>query len=225
MDNKNLYINLDNHIDLTGFDNLHYKICRGFSRARHLANIGNLDVGTENVINDTSYTHLCHVYQAYKKYPTESEIKNASKDLDKSELSVFLKFALGGYDLYQTYFVNEIPEYFPETFSWINNLKALRVFSEIKESYFMTLDSGGIPFEHYHPDGGKIVDFIHIRPRMSRPFYIRDINTSEKIYIDARSAWWDDRIPHGGDPVMFPTYTLRIDGVFTDEFRQKILNE
>ena len=222
---SNMYVDLDQYIDLTEFDSLHYKICRGFSKARHLATIGNLDVNVKNILTDGTYTHLCQSFKQYNTYPTESEIRKLSCDLDSNELSVFLKFAMGGYDLYQTYFVEPLKDYFLEAHTWIHNLKTIGIFSNITESYFLTLDSGGIPFEHFHPDQGVASEFLHIRPKVSRPFYIRDARTLEKTYINSRVAWWDDRISHGGDPVMFPTYTLRIDGTFTDHFRQKILNE
>lgn len=225
MVNKMLYSNLDKYVDLTEFDNLHYKICQGFAKSRHLATIGNLDVEVKNIFTNDSFTQLCQSFNTYNSYSDDSEIKQLTKDFTSDELSVFLKFALGGYDLYQTYFIESLKDYFLEIYNWIENLKELNIFSSITESCFLTLDSGGIPFEHYHPDSGTIAEFIHIRPKISRPFYIKDFNSLEKTYIDARVAWWDDRIPHGGDSIMFPTYTLRIDGVFTDHFRQKLLHE
>ena len=221
---NNLYATLDQYIDLTEFDNLHYKICRGLAKSRHLATVGNLDVNVENILTDGSYTHLCQIFKLYKSYPDSSEIKNISKDLNENELAVFLKYGFGGYDLYQTYFIEPLKDYFLEAYIWINNLKTLGIFVNIDEAYFLTLDSGGIPFDHYHPNRGSAAEFLHIRPKLVRPFYVKDSNTLEKTYIDARVAWWDDRVIHGGDPVKFPTYTLRIDGVFTDEFREKALN-
>lgn len=220
-----MYATLDNYIDTSELDKLHYKICRGFSKARHLATIGNLDVSPTNILENSSYLHLCQAYQNYKMETDSSEIKIVSNDLDDNEMAVFLKFALGGYDMYQTYFIEPLKEYFIEVHQWIENLKDQKIFSKINESYFLTLDAGAIPFEHYHVDQGAVSEFLYIRPRLDRPFYIKDKHSQEKIYIDAKVAWWDDRVIHGGDPVMKPTYTLRIDGEFTDEFRRKVLDE
>jgi hypothetical protein len=224
MSKNKLYADLEEYIDLNEFDNLHYKICKGFAKARHLASVGNFESSIDNIVKNTSYDHLCQVYQNYQLCAENTEIKKISNDLKDSELAVFLKFALGGNDSYHTYFVDPLREFFPEVDTWIKNLKLQNIFSTIEESTFLTLDSGGIPFEHFHPDKGTPAEFIHIRPKIVRPFYIRNDITSEKVYINARAAWWDDRLPHGGDPVLTPTYTLRIDGVFTDEFRQKISN-
>jgi hypothetical protein len=224
MFNGKLYADLDQYVDLEDFDKLHYKICKGFSKARHLATIGNLDVNMENILTDGTYTHLCQSFNQYKTYPPTSEIKQISKDLNSNDLAVFLKFAIGGYDLYQTYFIEPLKDYFPEIYIWIENLKTNNIFSSITEAYFLTLDAGGIPFDHYHPDQGFAAEFIHIRSNIARPFYIKDSKTLEKTYIDSRVAWWDDRVIHGGDPVMFPTYTLRIDGIFTEQFRKKVLH-
>ena len=220
-----LYYSLEKYLDLSKFDSLHYKICRGFSKAKHLATLGNLEVSMNNILKSDDYMHLCQTYDIYKKLPPISEIKKESSDLTNDELSLFLKFALGGYDSYQTYFIEPLKDYFPETHDWIENLKTNNIFSSITESYFLTLDAGGIPFEHYHPDSGSMVEFLHIRPKTLRPLYIKDNTTLEKTYIESRAAWWDDRLTHGGDSVMLPTYTLRIDGVFTDEFRKKLLDE
>jgi len=222
--NKSVYTNLESFINLEEFDHLHYKICLGFAKSRHLSRIGNLEVNTKNILPNNGYRHLCQVYQDYKEFSEDSEIKKISNGLDETDLSVFLKFAMGGYDSYQTYYIEPLNEYFPEVYKWIINFKTIGIFSSISESYFLTLDAGGIPFEHYHPDNGRIAEFIHIRPKIVRPFYVRDNKTLEKIYIDARAAWWDDRLIHGGGAISMPSYSLRIDGVFTDEFRQKIAN-
>ena len=40
--------------------------------------------------------------------------------------------------------------------------------------------------------------------------------------INTRAAWWNDVDLHGGNRVMAQTYSLRIDGKFTEEFRQQL---
>jgi hypothetical protein len=132
---------------------------------------------------------------------------------------------MGGYDLYITYQKNLFEDYFPGLLNWINNLE---IFQTITDAYIMTVDSGGIPFEHHHPpvddnDISKLSEFVHIRPNLDRPFYVRDSLTRKKHYIDTRVAYWNDQDSHGGDIIFKPSYSLRIDGVFTDSFKEKIL--
>ena len=44
----------------------------------------------------------------------------------------------------------------------------------------------------------------------------------KKYYINSRVGWWNDRDIHGGDTSPAPSYAIRIDGIFTDEFRKQI---
>jgi hypothetical protein len=94
----------------------------------------------------------------------------------------------------------------------------------------MTLEAGGIPWEHCDPestaDEGEdfIPEFIHIKTDLDRPFYMIDQVAKERKYINTRVAWWNERDWHGGEPINRPTYTLRINGRFSDDFKQKILN-
>lgn len=47
--------------------------------------------------------------------------------------------------------------------------------------------------------------------------------TNEKLYIESYSAWFDTvNQYHGSDAREGLTFSIRVDGVFTDEFRAKI---
>jgi hypothetical protein len=52
--------------------------------------------------------------------------------------------------------------------------------------------------------------------------YVRDSLTLEKYYVNSRVAYWNDQDRHGGDPSNTPTYAIRIDGKFTEKFKEKI---
>ena len=104
-----------------------------------------------------------------------------------------------------------------------------KVFSHIGRATFFVQEAGGISFEHKDPSVDPEYpdvpsEFIHLSPSVDRPFYVRDFETEEKTYIRTRAGYWNDQDYHGGDPVMKPTYSLRIDGRFTDEFKAKIKN-
>jgi hypothetical protein len=68
-----------------------------------------------------------------------------------------------------------------------------------------------------------VPEFIHIKTDLDRPFYLIDPLSKEKTYITTRAAWWNERDWHGGEPILKPTYTFRVDGTFTNEFKEKIL--
>lgn len=234
-----LFIDLEKHIDLTEFDSLHPEICRGIATARHLAYNG-LHTINPGTINPSSQGYpvkpIYEMYTLWESLPDTDPVKVFGKDLDYNELTSYLKFALGGYDLYSLYKVldvdhhthgiGEIEQHFPGLVTWIVNFKRKNVFSFIHSATLMTLEAGGIPWEHYDPEvineKGTPSEFIHIKTDLDRPFYMIDPATHKKTYMNTRVAWWDENDWHGGEPIQRPTYTLRINGGFSKEFKEKI---
>lgn len=242
------YIDLSQCINLEKFDVLHPKICRGFSLAKDLALIGNIDVPKDFMNLDLYENQFKPLFKAHEEFlnlPDNDPIKINGKNLNDNDFSMYLKWVLGGYDLYSFYILydfkdgwrndinkrgrTETANYFPEVVSWIDSLIEQEIFSHIGRVIFFVQESGGISFEHKDPSIDPnspdiLSEFIHIRPTLDRPFYIRDSETLEKTYIDTRIGYWNDQDWHGGDPVMKPTYSLRIDGVFTKSFKEKLKN-
>jgi hypothetical protein len=156
----------------------------------------------------------------------------------------YLKMAMGSYDPYIYYYLWEegswdnrtaprklTPEatYFPNVVKWIESLVGT-VFEDIGRVIFFHCEADGIPFEHRDLDaknGVNVVkphrnEFIHIRPNTKKAFYIWDPEKKNKVYLNTRAAWWNDVDWHGGERIMEQSYSLRIDGKFTEEFRQKL---
>jgi len=220
--NNFLYFSLDNHVPLKEFDNLHLSICSGLAKSRKNSQTANLRVDPKQIVKSNQFTHLSEVYKSFYEASTNSELKQHARDLTFDELAYYLKFALGGYDLYQTYFIYDNQEHFGKLCQWIENLKTQNIFKEIHKAYILTLDAGGIPFEHFHYADQPVEEFIHVRPKISRPFYVRDPIEDKKVYMQTRVNWWNTRLKHGGDKMMKPSYTVRIDGKFTDYIKSKI---
>ncbi len=66
-------------------------------------------------------------------------------------------------------------------------------------------------------------DFIWMRTNKKKPFYMLNHLTGEKAYVASYSAWFDSVNQfHGSDSCEGLSYSIRIDGVFTDEFREQI---
>jgi hypothetical protein len=61
-----------------------------------------------------------------------------------------------------------------------------------------------------------------VRPNLDKPFYIWDAETDEKILTDKQAIWFNDQDWHAGGRVNKQSYSLRIDGPFTDEFRERL---
>lgn len=243
------YIDLSSIVNLTDFDNLHPEICRSFALSKHIASVGLIDVpdgymNTDLYVNQFKLLHKA--YQEFSNLPDSHPIKIGGNCFTSdNDIAVYLKYALGGYNLYTFYVVydfkdgwrndpsirgeGDVIDYFPGVVSWLNKLVSDNVFSHIGRATFFVQEAGGVSFEHHDPsldpENPDITsEFIHFRTTLDRPFYVRDSETLEKTYINARAAYWNDQDRHGGDTVLTPTYSFRVDGVFTEEFRLKIKN-
>jgi hypothetical protein len=66
-------------------------------------------------------------------------------------------------------------------------------------------------------------EFVWFRTNLSKPFYMLDHRTGEKLYVDSYSAWFDTVNQfHGSDPCDGLTFSIRVDGHFTPEFKRLI---
>jgi len=241
------YFDLSEFININSFIDLHPYICKGIVLGSKDADHGVLTDPTGSINLDIYKNKFKPLHKAYEQFlnlPNDNIIKSIGTEFNNNnDLALYLKFALGGYDLYSFYVLvdfengwrdtNELigngkcSKYFPEVMSWLNRLIENKIFSHIGRATFFVQESGGVSFEHkdpsLDPEYPEITsEFIHIRPHLRRPFYIRDKETSEKFYIDAKIAYWNDQDYHGGDSVMEPTYAFRVDGVFTDQFKENL---
>ncbi len=163
----------------------------------------------------------------------------------RNKFTRYLKMATGAYDPYIYYFLweegswddrtaprklTEEAEYFPNVVKWVESTIEQGIFENIGRVIFFHCDHDGIPFEHRDLDaknGMNITfphrnEFIHIRPNTKKAFYIWDPTTKNKTYLNTRAAWWNDQDWHGGERIIEQSYSLRIDGKFTEEFRKKL---
>jgi hypothetical protein len=163
---------------------------------------------------------------------------------ERNVFTRYLKHAMSAYDPYIYYYLWEegswddrtaprklTPEadYFPNVVKWVESLVG-SIFQDIGRVIFFHCEADGIPFEHRDLDaknGINVVkphrnEFIHIRPNTKKAFYVWDPEKKNKVYLNTRAAWWNDVDWHGGERIMEQSYSLRIDGKFTDEFRKRL---
>lgn len=240
------YIDLSNHVDLSDYDKLHPNICRGIATSKSLAYSGMNDMPETRVnskIYNNDFTPLYETNKILKNLSEDNPHRIATKDLNDNQLSVYLKFAFGGYDLYSFYVlidfefgwrkdsniknISQLGTHFPNLIDWTYGLIDKKIFSHIGRACLFIQEAGGVSIEHTDEyldnDGiGIQTEFIHIQQTLDRKFYVRDNETNEKTYLTSRVSYFNDQDWHGGEPVMKPTYSYRIDGIFTEEFRNKI---
>jgi hypothetical protein len=85
-------------------------------------------------------------------------------------------------------------------------------------------DAGkAVPPHRDHLDTEICNEFVWFRTNLVKPFYVFNHATGEKEYIESYSAWFDAVNQfHGSEAVSGLSFSIRVDGVFTDEFRSKI---
>jgi len=183
--------------------------------------------------NDPVYLGGIDLFKDFKNYK------------QRNKFTRYLKMAMGAYDPYIYYFLweegswddrtaprklTEEAQYFPNVVKWVEDFITLGVFEHIGRVIFFHCEADGIPFEHRDLDAKNGIDvvaphrneFIHIRPNTKKAFYLWDPETKDKTYLNTRAAWWNDVDWHGGEQIMEQSYSLRIDGKFTEEFRKKL---
>ncbi|HVG04703.1 MAG TPA: hypothetical protein VM937_07140 [Burkholderiaceae bacterium] len=79
------------------------------------------------------------------------------------------------------------------------------------------------PAHRDHIETGLCHEFIWFRTNFRKPFYMLDPSTGERQYVDSYSAWFDTVNQfHGTDAHQGLGFSIRVDGIFTDQFRQRI---
>ena len=162
----------------------------------------------------------------------------------RNKFTRYLKMAMGAYDPYIYYYLweegswddrtaprnlTDEAQYFPNVVKWVESLVGT-IFEDIGRVIFFHCEADGIPFEHRDLDAKTGLnieyphrnEFIHIRPNTKKAFYLWDPEKQNKVYLNTRAAWWNDQDWHGGERIMEQSYSLRIDGKFTEEFRKKL---
>lgn len=243
------HFELENFVNMEVFDKIQLDILKGIATAKSNADHGYLlpfaIYNPAELSHQLNVTPLMTAYQTYLGLEDSDPIKITGTDIEKTygynALSTFIKYVYSAHDLYSHYLLwdyyqgwrdspnarelTKIADHFPSLIKWIDNLVVDCIFSKIGRAYLISIDSNGYSFEHRDPPhdlDAVFPEFIHIRPNLIRPFYVYDPSTKEKHYINSRVGWWNDTDLHGGDITTSPSYAVRIDGVFTDEFRNKI---
>jgi hypothetical protein len=80
-----------------------------------------------------------------------------------------------------------------------------------------------IPAHRDHIETGVCHEFFWFRTNLKKRFYMLNHKTNERKYVEGYSAWFDSvNQYHGSDAAHGLTFSIRVDGKFTDEFRTKI---
>jgi hypothetical protein len=246
--NSQPYINLDSYIDLEGFKKLHYKICKGLVLAQYkkegnMVKPGGCKAGMEQGIKP-----LFQALEEYHALPEDHDLRVLGREIgeysNRDQFMLFLKLSMGAYDPYQFVFLKTedggwesrfdekawTPDatLFPELKIWLESLVGTVfehlgriIFFKAEHDCLMPLHRDLIlPNEHDYFDHRH--EFIHLRTSLDKPFYIWDPETDTKILTESHATFFNDQDWHAGGRTNKQTYSLRVDGPFTEDFRKKL---
>lgn len=85
-------------------------------------------------------------------------------------------------------------------------------------------DSGRAVTPHRDHDSAELChEFIWFRTNFGKPFYMLNPETGERSYVKSHAAWFDTvNQYHGADSTGGLSFSIRVDGVFSDAFRSRI---
>ena len=108
-----------------------------------------------------------------------------------------------------------------EEFSELIDFIATLPFAATGRMIIMYDDSGRSVSAHRDHDSEELChEFIWLRTNLDKPFFMLNPDTGEKRYVAGHSAWFDTVNQfHGADASGGLSFSMRVDGRFTDEFR------
>jgi hypothetical protein len=234
------FIDASPFVDIDGLLDLNAEICSGIAKSQHIAGIYG-----PGIVNSSRYGNFLHMQKEIESDPNlVKEYKWDQMNLNQKRLfcklyknlyspntSVYLKEAIDHTNLQvylekandKFYTYNDNIQFFPNVQKWLESLIG-DVFTQFGRTLFFV-------HEHdcellTHRDGTKYRphknEFLWINPTGIKNFFIYDEDREEKHYVKSRCAFFNDLDMHGGEKNSTMTWTLRIDGVFTDQFRKKL---
>jgi hypothetical protein len=111
-----------------------------------------------------------------------------------------------------------------EEFSELMDFIAGLPFEATARMIIMYDDSGRAVSAHRDHDSIDLChEFIWFRTNLDKPFYMLNSDTGERLYVQSHSAWFDTVNQfHGADATGSLSFSIRVDGRFNEEFRQRI---
>ncbi len=109
---------------------------------------------------------------------------------------------------------------FPELMDFIATLP----FKGTARMLIIYDESGRAVSAHRDHDSAELChEFIWFRTNLDKPFYMLNPETGERLDVAGHSAWFDTvNQYHGADETGALSFSIRVDGVFSDEFRAMI---
>lgn len=234
--NGRLWVSFDDHIDLKRLEGLEPEIAKGIALAGHLAEP--LSTTTVESQYDKSVVETTVWMLENPNDPELLDLKNSGATFrqqfdfvrfrhktvvfgEKIMLRSLENYA-GGFARKHIGRLNtdrEAYKYFPGLKSFIEDSN---IFKDIGRTLiFMSSPKAGVEIHSDYADRKTRRDqFIWLNIKGQKKFFVLDEN-DQKDYIIGNCCVFDNANWHGADPVQGSSFTVRVDGSFTDEWMHK----
>jgi hypothetical protein len=173
------------------------------------------DINDQKMLKELSFDQLAIFFKLYENMYSASTVVYIRDFLEQKSFKSYIKKAKADATGYTDNAKN-----FPNLIKWISKLP----FTEVGRTLFFL-------HEHdckllIHRDGPSYTphknEFLWFNPVGKKTFFIYDELNDKKHFVNTSAAFFNDLDMHGGDPVDSMSWSLRIDGVFTPEFRKQL---
>lgn len=242
--NKKPFIYLDNHITAPDWNKLHSEVCLGIAKSNW-----NKKFVSSGVHTDWRKDEITPYMMEYEKhldpYSKSLFLRCVSTDEKIKFLTAFgpvphpfwglfirnnkrvertgIRNKSVGADCEWT----ENARYFPTLVDFIKKMP----FTEIGRVMLFMTEANNQTVPHYdgmHQDERPNDDFVWFTTKEgTKNIYVMDSETKQRIYADQKSkfVWFNEMDYHGTEPVGNFSFSIRIDGKFNPELREKLINE
>jgi hypothetical protein len=234
------YVDCEPFLDIKGLQDIELEIATGIALSKMKSGIYG-----PGIVNSEKYGNYLSMKQEIEQNPELIE-KYRWNEMTQEQKRLFLKLYKKLYSpnnsvyLREATNVNSLKTYLekwnPELYPWNDNIthfpKLIKWLDSLTGTVFEKY--GRVIFfihEHdcellVHRDGTAYRphnnEFIWINPLGAKSFFVYDEDTGDKHHVPCRAAFFNDLDMHGGDPKPHMTWTLRVDGIFTEEFKKKL---
>jgi len=228
------FIDAAPYLPMDELQSLEKEICLGIARSKI-----NAGIYGPGIRNEERYKSTINLIQQYMSSENRSDLDGMTLD----QMSVFFKLYEGMYSASSVVYIRDFKDkkslatymkkaqadstyytdnakFFPGVVKWLERLP----FKEIGRVIFFI-------HEHdcnllIHRDGPKYIphqnEFLWLNPCQKKSFFIYNEDTDERHYVDTPAAFFNDLDEHGGDPNPEMTWSLRVDGKFTEKFKKQL---
>lgn len=237
--NKRPIFPMDNAVDTSCFAELDMEICLGLAKAKETF----LTNGSDYTRGDATPDLYDHRFKDVTIAASElrADERAVFETLTYAEKQRYLKYAKGAYHPWSVCYTfltsdswndkmnsagkvlkQEARELFPKTIDWCYRLPQFR---EIGRIAIFGVDPRQHVTCHRDLEPSKWPtnnELLMVCPRGDKKFFVYDPLLKEKIFPETRCYIFSDLNFHGVEPSPRFTYSLRIDGKYTDEFAREI---